>query len=477
MFGTYYAYDLPASLSTQLQHHLRASDTSYAWHQSLFYSAYSLPNIVLPLVGGLLTDMLGPHRLMLICAILVTVGQIAFSAGATARVYTLMHLGRFIFGVGGESLAVVQSHITAKWFKDRELAFALGVNLGFARLGSVFNDVVSPYLAAMIGVDGSIWFGTVTCLCSFFCALSLAEIDRTNLDVSRGSDSPYTNQNTCMGISADANVGTHPYRHVDQEEEEEEEEYVPTVGTEEIALVPLNQSRGSSMPCAASSPESLPVNTNLVWRMGQVSRNPLRFWLVCLIVCLLYATIVPFNTIHAAFLQSKWYPDNPAIAAQVMGIPDLLSAVLVPFVGSYVDYAGHRVKILIACSLSIMGVHFFFALAQASEWPSPIPALSVLGVSYAFLLTLWACIPQIVDEAHLATGFGIATSLLNGSLTLFSIGVAALVNADRTYFATEIFFAMCSGTGAVVCGVLLYVDSQYFAAVLEKPVVGGSGRS
>lgn len=48
-----------------------------------------------------------------------------------------MVLGRFIFGVGAESLSVAQSRIATRWFKGRELAFALvttprRVALGFA---------------------------------------------------------------------------------------------------------------------------------------------------------------------------------------------------------------------------------------------------------------------------------------------------------------------------------------------------------
>ena len=32
----------------------------------------------------------------------------------------------------------------AEWFKGKEIAFAMGLNLSLARLGSVVNDVVSP---------------------------------------------------------------------------------------------------------------------------------------------------------------------------------------------------------------------------------------------------------------------------------------------------------------------------------------------
>ena len=46
--------------------------------------------------------------------------------------------------MGGESLSVSQSAIVSKWFKGRELAFALGANLSISRLGSVVNGWVLP---------------------------------------------------------------------------------------------------------------------------------------------------------------------------------------------------------------------------------------------------------------------------------------------------------------------------------------------
>ena len=55
-----------------------------------------------------------------------------------------MLCGRVVFGFGGESLTVAQSALVAVWFQDKELAFALGLNLSIARIGGVINNVVSP---------------------------------------------------------------------------------------------------------------------------------------------------------------------------------------------------------------------------------------------------------------------------------------------------------------------------------------------
>jgi len=49
----------------------------------------------------------------------------------------LMDLGRFVFGIGGESLNVVQSTYTVLWFKDRELNLVFGLQLSMSTIVSL----------------------------------------------------------------------------------------------------------------------------------------------------------------------------------------------------------------------------------------------------------------------------------------------------------------------------------------------------
>jgi MFS family permease len=67
-------------------------------------------------------------------------------AGGYYKKYWLMLVGRVVFGLGGESMSVAQSAIVSMWFKGKELAFALGINLSVSRLGSVLNSNTIPSL-------------------------------------------------------------------------------------------------------------------------------------------------------------------------------------------------------------------------------------------------------------------------------------------------------------------------------------------
>ncbi|KAJ3305489.1 hypothetical protein HDU76_005004 [Blyttiomyces sp. JEL0837] len=106
MFGNYYAYDIPAALNRPLQDYLKEQDEPYQYQLNLFYSLYSLPNIILPFFGGYLLDMFGTRKLMTILSALVCGGQLLFAVGVTFKTYWIMHFGRVVFGIGGETLSV-----------------------------------------------------------------------------------------------------------------------------------------------------------------------------------------------------------------------------------------------------------------------------------------------------------------------------------------------------------------------------------
>ena len=64
--------------------------------------------------------------------------------GGYSSNFGIMIAGRVVFGMGGESMQVAQSAIVSSWFKGKELAFAMGLNLSIGRLGSVINAAIIP---------------------------------------------------------------------------------------------------------------------------------------------------------------------------------------------------------------------------------------------------------------------------------------------------------------------------------------------
>jgi MFS family permease len=130
VIGNYLCYDIPAVLERELQDNLGISELEY----NLLYTVYSVPNIFIPLCGGLLIDYIGIKRSLILFNVPLIVGQCNLSftnlaccvLGAWTKNYIYLIIGRIIFGLGAENLCVVQSTIVSKWFAKREIAFAMG---------------------------------------------------------------------------------------------------------------------------------------------------------------------------------------------------------------------------------------------------------------------------------------------------------------------------------------------------------------
>lgn len=91
-------------------------------------------------MGGILIDKwLGVARGATLFCFFILVGQIVFAVGGYLRQIWLMDAGRFIFGIGGESLSSAQNAYAVAWFLGKELNFVFGLQLSFARVVSSMN--------------------------------------------------------------------------------------------------------------------------------------------------------------------------------------------------------------------------------------------------------------------------------------------------------------------------------------------------
>jgi MFS family permease len=133
MFGNYYVYDSIAPVADSLQKLLGFSDTQIGTLNAI----YSLPNIVVVLIGGVIVDRFGTRLSTLFFAIICSIGALVT---AISPAFPVMAAGRLIFGLGAESMIVAITVAIGQWFVGRQLGFAFGVNLSIARAGSYSAD-------------------------------------------------------------------------------------------------------------------------------------------------------------------------------------------------------------------------------------------------------------------------------------------------------------------------------------------------
>lgn len=178
LIGSYYCFDIPSALKTQLNDYMQEPSKQYETDFALLYTLYAAPNVILPFFGGYFVDRFGVGLCLLTFTSLIAVGQVIVAIGFSIKSWPIIFLGRLIFALGGENLIVANSALLADWFKGKELAFAFGINLSIARVGSVVNNVLSPALTHSVGLIFSLWFGAIVCAGSVFCVVLTIPIDR-----------------------------------------------------------------------------------------------------------------------------------------------------------------------------------------------------------------------------------------------------------------------------------------------------------
>lgn len=176
MFGNYYVYDAVAPVADLLQKQLGYTDTQLGTLNAI----YSLPNIVMVLIGGIIVDRFGTRLSTLVFALIALVGAVLT---AVSPAFPVMAAGRLFFGLGAESMIVAITVAIGQWFVGRQLGFAFGVNLSIARAGSYTADMSPSWFASFYarGWQPPLWLSVgfavvcvVACLAFYLIEVSAA---------------------------------------------------------------------------------------------------------------------------------------------------------------------------------------------------------------------------------------------------------------------------------------------------------------
>jgi MFS family permease len=119
----------------------------------------SIPNIALALISGLLVDRFGPARIALWCA---AIGVLGAALTAIGEPYSLMVLGRFIFGISEGAIFIALVAGLAQWFPRSGIALATALYLSLARVGSYAVDTSTAWAHPLYehGWQAPLWLGT-----------------------------------------------------------------------------------------------------------------------------------------------------------------------------------------------------------------------------------------------------------------------------------------------------------------------------
>lgn len=301
MFGDYYCYDNPAALKTQIGDHM-GNPSNYETMFSLLYTLYSLPNVVLPFFSGYFIDTFGASLCLIAFCVLVETGQIIFAIGLSAKSWPVMFLGRTVYGFGGASLSVGTSALLSYWFSGNELAFAFGINVAFARLGSVVNNVASPALADSDGVVFTVWVGSFLLACTLGSAVAVRVIDtRFDAFLKNQMYAPLLQNSESLAVE---DSKPNQFKNVVRSSNDGGKDGVDGLDGEE-PVISVN-ARAASAEAKKDKP-----------KLTSALKFPRMFWVMALLVVLVYGCILPFNNILSTLLLERDYFKEPPSSCQL----------------------------------------------------------------------------------------------------------------------------------------------------------------
>lgn len=319
-------------------------------------------------------------------------------------------LGFMIFGCGCEMAGTTVSKAIAKWFKGKEMALAMGLEMAIARLGVFAVMWLSPFIAERFdnSIVAPVAFCTVLLIIGLICYCVFSVMD-TRLD------------------------------------------------KQLIAAGEMSEDK--------SSDEEFHVSD-----LGKIFSSKV-FWLVALLCVLYYSAIFPFQRYATNFLEVTLGTDAQTAAHMFSCFP-ILAMVLTPFLGGLLDFKGKGATMLLVGALIMTACHLGFAFLLPA-FPSKALAVMIiviLGVSFSLVpAALWPSVPKIIDEKVLGSAYCVIFWIQNIGLCLVPLLIGKiLVFTGGTYTLPMVVFASF-GVLAFFFGLWLKIEDKRKGYGLELP--------
>ena len=425
MFFAYMFVDVMSPLKSLVE-------SSLGWNSSVFgtYAAseYILNVVGFLLIAGIILDKLGVRFSGVLSAGLMVLGAAIKFIGISDWFQTtafcewlgtwwtampgsakMASLGFMIFGCGCEMEGTNVSKILAKWFKGKEMALAMGLEMAIARLGVFAVMWIAPIISAKAG-------GSVIAPLGFCGALLC--IGLINFIIFGIMDKKFDNQLVAAGLAT--------------EEKSPEDEFH-------------------------------------VSDLGAIFKSKM-FWIVALLCVLYYSAIFPFQRYATNFLEET-LAIEAASAAKLFSCFPILAMVLTPFLGIFLDYKGKGATMLMVGAIIMIVCHLSFAFILPLfpyKWLA-LTLIVTLGVSFSLVpAALWPSVPKIIDEKILGSAYCLIFWVQNIGLCFVPMIIGSLRQSTGSYLVPMIVFSSF-GVLAFFFSLLLKKEDRAKGYGLELP--------
>ena len=357
MFASYFFDDMFSSLSELFKN---PECLELGWNMA-DYGFYASGYSFLCIWGGLIVcgALLDKFGVRLVGSIFVgmMVGgaalvTFAISAGFAPKTsLTIAYIGCMLFGLGSEIAGVSVTRSIAKWFKGKNMALAMGLQLAIARFGTATAILIAPKIVAQKAV-GEIY--------------TLSE----------------TNQPALIGLAVLA-VGAILWAIFVTMDTKFDKE---TGETDKVETAEEDKFRFSD-----------------IWK---VLSNP-RFLMIAILCVTFYCCVIRFKKFGVSILLPL-FGVNLDIATVLLAMIPFFTILFTPLFGALVDKVGKATTWMVVGASLVLTSHLIITFAPQGVPAYAYIAIALLGIGYSLVPSaMWPSVPKIIPEKNLGTAYSL----------------------------------------------------------------------
>ena len=382
MFASYFFDDMFSSLSELFKN---PEQLELGWDMA-DYGFYASGYSFLCIWGGLiicgaLLDKFGVRLVGSIFVGMMAAGAalvtFAISAGFKPETsLTIAYIGCMLFGLGSEIAGVSVTRSIAKWFKGRNMALAMGLQLAIARFGTATAILVAPMIVAQKPA-GEIY--------------TLSE----------------TNKPALIGLA------------------------VIAIGVILWAIFVAMDARFDKETGETDKVETAEEDKFRFSDIWKVLSNP-RFLMIALLCVTFYCCVIRFKKFGVSILLPL-FGVNLDIATVLLAMIPFFTILFTPLFGALVDKVGKATTWMIVGSALVLASHLIITFA-----PQGVPfyayiAIALLGIGYSLVPSaMWPSVPKIIPEKNLGTAYSLIYWVQNLGMWAVPIYVGRIFTRDIT---------------------------------------------
>jgi len=263
-----------------------------------------------------------------------------------------------------------------KWFKGRELALAMGMQLSTARLGAscafFFSALIAGYKENVNMVDG---ITTVTY-------------------------SGHVINPIILGLA------------------------LMTIGFLTFLIYTFQDRKLDKQTGRTSDAD--PSEAFRLSDLKKIITNP-GFWAISFMCVLFYSGVFPFLKYAVPMMQSK-LGVSPEMGGMISGLLPVGTIILTPIFGSFLDRKGKGASIMILGSLILMLAHLIFALVPLNLVLA-ICSILLLGIAFSLIpSSMWPSLAKIIPEKYLGSAYALVFFIQNIGLWFIPWFIGMVLN-------------------------------------------------